>query len=177
MQCVQWKQREICFCYVLALFVESNYETDNVLSLQNLPETSYSSSGSLNDTTQPHFSRFHDPDVIGWFPSEDTSSSKDQWIQVDFGHPKLITEIFIAGSQKAHLSVYKMYAGIDGHTFTELTDADQVISGADSERQIKLRKLLFCRYFKLTPVSSVVYPALRWEFVEASGKLTHLYSV
>ena len=114
-----------------------------------------------------------DSDALGWFSGAMNSNARDEWIQVDFLHPKIIREFQLAavGNRNAYIDTFKIYASLDGELYAENPDSNAKILGSVDKRRVFFDQLMFCRFFKLVSLSAVGHIAVRWEFKHADSKL------
>ena len=113
-----------------------------------------------------------DSDAYGWFSGAMNSNARDEWIQVDFLHPKIIREFQLAavGNRNAYIDTFKIYASLDGELYAENPDSNAKILGSVDKRRVFFDQLMFCRFFKLVALSAVGHIAVRWEFKHANSK-------
>ena len=139
--------------------------------LESLPESSFSASSSLNRTTIPYFSTQKNPDATGWFAWE---SNENQWIQVDFGKPKLIRRMILSpakGDTQSYVESFDLFGSLDGE---ELTLVEEYWDDPkEQETHYYFEKILLSRYVRLAPTKWSNHIAVRWEFIEAIGKLLY----
>lgn len=144
-----------------------NNENRKVWLLNDLPETAFTSSNSLNASTQGHHSKLRSSDVtaVGWF----AGSTTVEWIQADLGHPKTLREIHVAPpsiSNLIYVKKFKVLCSLDGTKMLELGDFE----GFAEPRQYLVQPS-YCRHVRIAPTEFQNAVALRWEVVQATGNI------
>ena len=143
-------------------------KAEHVFLLESLPESSFSASSSLNRTTIPYFSTQKNPDATGWFAWE---SNENQWIQVDFGKPKLIRRMILSpakGDTQSYVESFDLFGSLDVEEPTLLEEYWD--DPKEQETHYYFEKILLSRYVRLAPTKWSNHIAVRWEFIEAFGE-------
>ena len=132
------------------------------------PDSAFSASTAFDSYFCPACSRLND--AFGWSPS---NSVAGEWVQANLGDLFMINAIQTRGtgynSAQEFVSAYKLASSTNGVTWTIIEDEagnDIMFDGntdADTVVTNELPETITTRYVRLTIVSFVYWPVLRWE--------------
>ena len=161
----------LCFFVFIQAFVLQNNAIESSKQYRLLEYVKNNAFTASSSKTDPYNSRLYSTSggvtTTHWAPKQD---EENEWIQVEFGRPKLFNIIKIAGSNDGlkYIKHFTIFCGLDDFVIRELSNF-RLRSPKIKSFNVGLR---YCRTVRLVVHEWQTAIALRWSFIQASGNLS-----